>query len=378
MHGFWHTQIVKHQIEFETSLTLRRCANHHHGNAIAPSFGGPVRNRTIWMFWDKGENDTGSASVSHKRSGSIRRMAFQGWRALNPTWQVVVLDTARAMKLAPRFARAVRHAGGSICMPLLADLLRTELLAQHGGVWVDTSLVPIQPLDRWLDRMLAPAGFWAFSEWHGHPLNKSLGDLPGGKRGDCTKLDADHRYGSCSAYFASKTKHAATRDAATRCLIRQRPRNCHSWIYSDGNLNLPLQGVTNWFLAVSQPHHPLVDAWLAQYERNLWRIITATDPFGPLYFLHGCSLVSLHGLGCVRATLEAMPVPVSRRDRHGHPIRSPSYIRSVVDPDYRLGNPTKIDRKQLMIKRPEQISEETYANYLARFARSASPPASAL
>jgi len=254
------------------------------------------------------------------------------------------------MQLAPRFARVVRYARGSICMPMLADLLRTELLAEHGGVWVDTSLVPIQPLDGWLDRVLAPAGFWGFSEWHDHPLNKSLEHLPGGRRGDCTQLDADRRYGSC---FASNTKPAVTRGTATRCLKRQRPRNCNSWIYSDARLNVPLQGVTNWFLAANQPHHPLVDAWLAQYERNLWRI-SASDPFGPLYFMHGCSLVSLHRLGCVRATLESMPVPGPG---------TPGDIRQVA-----AAHPTRIDRKQLMVKRPERISEEAYATHLARFA----------
>ena len=90
------------------------------------------------------------------------------------------------------------------------------------------------------------------------------------------------------------------------CTKRVRTKNCDSWIYSDLRLNWQLQGIVNWFLAAAQPHHPLVDAWLAQYERNLWRI-DPHDKKGHPYFLHGCSLVSLHDVACVRETIHAMP-----------------------------------------------------------------------
>ena len=43
-----------------------------------------------------------------------------------------------------------------------ADLLRLLLLERYGGIWADVSVLPILPLDRWLEQILAPVGFWTY------------------------------------------------------------------------------------------------------------------------------------------------------------------------------------------------------------------------
>ena len=241
-------------------------------------------------------------------------------------------------------------------MPLLADLLRTELLSRYGGVWADTSLVPIQPLDNWLHTVVAPAGFWGFAESHAHPLDKSLASVSETPMVDCLRLRA-HSFGICSVQNTNGKSSIRSQssemfgESVGSCTKRLRTKNCKAWIYSDPSLNSQLQGVVNWFLVSAHPHHPLVDAWLAQYERSLWRI----NPYnkrGHTYFLHGCSLVSLHQLACVRSTLNRMPTFPK-----GHPGSSAT-VSEKTDTDHRI-NP-----RHYMYKRPTKLKETTYEDYI--------------
>ena len=72
-----------------------------------------------------------------------------------------VLDAKSAAELVPEWAslcalreRRVQHE---------ADLLRIMLLHKFGGVWADARILPVAPLDTWLNHDLAAAGFFAFS-----------------------------------------------------------------------------------------------------------------------------------------------------------------------------------------------------------------------
>ena len=43
-----------------------------------------------------------------------------------------------------------------------ANVLRMELLARHGGVWVDATCFCVRPLDEWLPAQMS-SGFFAFA-----------------------------------------------------------------------------------------------------------------------------------------------------------------------------------------------------------------------
>lgn len=107
--------------------------------------------RCIWMYWDTGVD----------QAPPYCRECFDAWRRFNPGRSVHVLDSESAAELLPEWAslcalqnRRVQHE---------ADLLRIMLLHKFGGVWADARILPVAPLDAWLNRDLAPAGFFAFS-----------------------------------------------------------------------------------------------------------------------------------------------------------------------------------------------------------------------
>ena len=277
-------------------------------------------NRVIWMFWDTGQNISSAATkMRREKDIRVRRMSVQGWRKLNPTWTVRVLNMASASVLAPRYAAVSRNRGHSaLCIPLQADLLRAELLSLYGGVWADVTTVPLYPLDQWLSDLLVPAGFWAFTDNEGGSGIEKLRRFGNRTRGACLRLPH------------SKTKQA---------------KNCQpSWVYDNYHA---VQGPVNWFLAVDRPHHPLMDAWLEEYSSNLR--LAALDERGPPYFIQSCSLTAVASQYAVRRTLEAMPTPCGGTD-----VRSVKGGRrhDAVDPG------------MLMYKRPI-FAEKKYDEWLA-------------
>lgn len=143
-----------------------------HRPAEWPGFDGVPR--VVWMYWHSGE-DTAPELV---------RRCIASWREMNPGWEVVVLDEATVDRFADlgdlRQVRPIAH---------VTDILRTRLLAGHGGVWADATLWCAIPLDLWLPPLLGQGLFlfstpgpdrlvanWFMAARTGHPAFRRLDD----------------------------------------------------------------------------------------------------------------------------------------------------------------------------------------------------------
>lgn len=103
----------------------------------------------IWMLWQQGWHDL----------PPIVEVCVRSWRDRNPDWQLHLLDERSLPDHASAYTRfdvpdATRQAR--------ANLARTCLLAEHGGVWADATLFCARALDEWLPAM-AGAGIFMFS-----------------------------------------------------------------------------------------------------------------------------------------------------------------------------------------------------------------------
>lgn len=104
----------------------------------------------IYALWDSGRD----------AAPDLVRRCLDRWEDLNPGHELVVLDRAALdaeLSTLPPAVRALPIQGAS-------NVLRTRLLARHGGVWVDATVLPTVPLDDWLPELLEPAGFFAFTK----------------------------------------------------------------------------------------------------------------------------------------------------------------------------------------------------------------------
>jgi hypothetical protein len=106
--------------------------------------------RIIWMMWIQGLDSAPRVVTECHRS----------WVQRNPGWEVRMLDLISFREYVD--LDAVMGAGRKDLGPAhLADIIRINLIADHGGVWVDGTCFCVRPLDEWLDDYCC-AGFFAF------------------------------------------------------------------------------------------------------------------------------------------------------------------------------------------------------------------------
>ncbi|MGZ4476757.1 MAG: capsular polysaccharide synthesis protein [Nocardioides sp.] len=104
--------------------------------------------RQMYAYWHQGADQV----------PDLVAMNLERWRTLNPGWQLTLLDESDARRVLADSPMDL----GAVPITTVADLLRAHLLRDHGGVWVDTTLYPVIPLDQWLPQVTEPAGFFTF------------------------------------------------------------------------------------------------------------------------------------------------------------------------------------------------------------------------
>ncbi len=105
--------------------------------------------RTLWIYWDQGE----------EQAPFLVRQCILSWRLRNPGWTVRVLDR-NALRETIDLDGLDRRA--DIPLQALSDVIRVMLLTSKGGVWADASLFCTRALDSWLPAVYADH-FFAFA-----------------------------------------------------------------------------------------------------------------------------------------------------------------------------------------------------------------------
>ena len=114
---------------------------------VTETYDAPV-SRQIWSAWHQGRS-AAPATV---------RMIFDRWEELNPDASFHVVEREEGSELIS--AEGIDPA--SLTPQVKANLIRTILLRDHGGTWVDATLLPTIPLANWLDPIMAKQDFFAF------------------------------------------------------------------------------------------------------------------------------------------------------------------------------------------------------------------------
>ncbi|ARN72875.1 capsular polysaccharide synthesis protein [Oceanicoccus sagamiensis] len=114
--------------------------------------------KKIWFLWLQGYDE----------APKLVQRCFESWQYHNPDWELTFLTEDNMADYIDLGLPAEKMA--KLTRPLISDLVRLKLLAEHGGVWVDSTCICKQPLDHWLGQYL-DSGFFVF---HQHDKERIL------------------------------------------------------------------------------------------------------------------------------------------------------------------------------------------------------------
>ncbi len=106
--------------------------------------------KTIWMLWQQGWDC----------APDLAKACAESWKRHNPGWEIKLLDEQSLPGYITGYNEKVRE---RLTRQARSDMVRTMLLHQHGGLWVDASLFCSRPLDDWLPQVASP-GFFVFTD----------------------------------------------------------------------------------------------------------------------------------------------------------------------------------------------------------------------
>jgi hypothetical protein len=107
--------------------------------------------KIIWLLWFDGWD---------KVTNEVILGVQKSWKFYNPDWRVILLDRVNLSDFVdiPYLWRE------DIQVQAKSEIVRLSLLAKHGGVWADASMLCLAPLNDWLPEATRAGGFFAYHQ----------------------------------------------------------------------------------------------------------------------------------------------------------------------------------------------------------------------
>ena len=109
------------------------------------------------MYWEQGIEN-----ILDYHQGEYNKMCFDGWKKLNPDWNIRILNKKTALEYVPELVNYYHLTRQS-----RSDLLRIKLLEKYGGVWADASTLPMKPLSGWIEECDNGTGIFFYRYFSG-------------------------------------------------------------------------------------------------------------------------------------------------------------------------------------------------------------------
>ena len=95
--------------------------------------------KTIWTYWD-----------DPMKIPKTVKMCMNSWKKHNPDYNIILLTKKNYKGYVTIPYELISSPNFNDCVQRFADLVRIWTLAEHGGVWIDSSILLKGPLDDWL------------------------------------------------------------------------------------------------------------------------------------------------------------------------------------------------------------------------------------
>lgn len=109
--------------------------------------------KNIWIAWLQGLSDP---SIPKFNLDCINRI-----KDLNQDWNINIITYDNVIDFLPNFLHIVESYPNRL-KAHQSDLLRLMLLEKYGGIWIDSSVYLMSPLDDFIDNILNKTNFFAY------------------------------------------------------------------------------------------------------------------------------------------------------------------------------------------------------------------------
>tara|TARA_B100000579_G_C22648860_1_gene765171 strand:- start:458 stop:709 length:252 start_codon:yes stop_codon:yes gene_type:complete len=82
---------------------------------------------------------------------------LQSWQINNPKWNIELIDKYNLNKYVIDIDYIFDNSK-KITPQAKSDIIKLSLLKNHGGIWADSTLLCMQPLDHWAFDAIKPSG----------------------------------------------------------------------------------------------------------------------------------------------------------------------------------------------------------------------------
>ena len=102
----------------------------------------------------------------------LQMQVLDSWKINNNSWNIELIDQENLKE----FITDIDYIYDSklITPQAKSDIIRLSLLKNYGGVWADSTLLCMQPLENWIFEAVEPSGIWMY-HGHGAGLNSLIG-----------------------------------------------------------------------------------------------------------------------------------------------------------------------------------------------------------
>ncbi len=114
-------------------------------------------NKTIWIYWGQG----------WEHAPFLQKSVAESWQINNPDWKVELLTDESLKTLLDKETPYLFDPNKNITYQAKSDIIRLGLLNKYGGVWADSTMLCMQPLNHWVFDALEKSGVWMYHGWGG-------------------------------------------------------------------------------------------------------------------------------------------------------------------------------------------------------------------
>ena len=91
----------------------------------------------------------------------LQKQVAESWTIQNPGWTIHYIDAKNLSQYTNDIAY-IYEPKKRISPQALSDIIRLSLLNRHGGVWADSTMLCMQPLDNWVYESVKPSQLWMY------------------------------------------------------------------------------------------------------------------------------------------------------------------------------------------------------------------------